>query len=273
MLLEFFYRWREQRLLRNNRIPARLWERVTLDALRHFHLDQQELDQLRDLSSLFLLRKKINGAGGLEVDDYMRVVIASQACLLILELDLDYYDGWIEIIVYPDSFIVTREERDEIGVIHTKRSVLGGEAWGRGPLVLSWQGAQPRVHLHGPDSRGRVPHGLGSNVILHEFAHKLDMFDGYADGTPILHPDMRLQDWVKIFTAAYDHLREDIEDNTRTSIDPYAAEKPAEFFAVVTEEFFEVPERLHRYHPNIYEQLRLFYRQDPLQRQIKALEV
>jgi Mlc titration factor MtfA (ptsG expression regulator) len=202
------------------------------------------------------------------VDDYMRAVIASQACLLILELDLDYYDGWIEIVVYPDSFIVTREVRDEIGVIHMKRSVLGGEAWGRGPLILSWKDAQPVTHQH-----GRGFHRQGSNVILHEFAHKLDMFDGSADGTPLLHPDMRLQDWVKTFTAAYDHLRQDIERNIQTSIDPYAAENPAEFFAVVTEEFFEVPEHLHRHYPDIYQQLRLFYRQDPLQRHIKSYKV
>lgn len=263
MLLDTFYRWREQRLLRRNRIPSVLWKKVIEDSLRHFQLHQQELDRLHELSSLFLIRKTINGAGGLEVDDYMRVVIASQACLLILELDLDYYDGWIEVIVYPDSFIVTREERDEIGVVHKRRSVLGGEAWGRGPLILSWKGVQPGAHIH----------GQGSNVILHEFAHKLDMFDGYADGTPPMHPDMKLQVWIKTFTDAFEDLRQNIEKHRRTSIDPYAAESPAEFFAVVSEEFFELPVRLHQHHPGIYEQLRLFYRQDPLQRHLKSLEV
>lgn len=256
MLLDFFYRWREQSLLRKNRIPIALWDRVIEDSLKHFHLDQQELHQLRELASLFLIRKTINGAGGLDVDDYMRAVIAAQACLLILKLDLDYYDGWIEVIVYPDSFIVTREVRDEIGVIHEKRSVLGGEAWGRGPLVLSWKGAKP-------DARA---HGLGSNVILHEFAHKLDMFDGYADGTPLLHPDMKLQTWIKTFTDAFEDLRKRLEQHHRTSIDPYAAENPAEFFAVVSEEFFEIPEKLQQYHPAVYKELCLFYRQDPLQR-------
>ncbi len=260
MLLDRFLRWRKQRLLRRALIPAALWETVIEDSLTRFHLDQHELHQLRELASLFLVRKTINGAGGLDVDEYMRAVIASQACLLILKLDLDYYDGWVEIIVYPDSFVVTRETRDEIGLVHKKRSVLGGEAWGRGPLILSWKGAQPETHLH----------GQGSNVILHEFAHKLDMLDGSADGTPPLHPDMELRAWIDTFTDTYNHLRKRLEKRQRTDIDPYAAENPAEFFAVVSEEFFEVPDRLHHYHADVYQQLRLFYRQDPLQRLLKA---
>ncbi len=260
MLLDRFFRWREQRLLRQNRIPVALWQRVIEDSLTGFHLDQLELHQLRELSSLFLLRKTISGAGGLEVDDYMRTVIASQACLLILELDLDYYDGWVEVIVYPDAFVVTREVRDEIGVVHKRRTVLGGEAWGRGPLILSWKDARP-------DAK---PHDRGSNVILHEFAHKLDMLDGSADGTPPLHPDMALRAWIDTFTETYNYLRKRIAKHHRTKIDPYAAENPAEFFAVVSEEFFGAPEKLHHYHAGVYEQLRLFYRQDPLQRLLKS---
>ena len=225
MLLDRFFRWREQRQLRQNRIPAALWQRVIEDSLAGFHLDQHELQQLRELASLFLIRKAVNGAGGLEVDDYMRAVIASNACLLILKLDLDYFDGWVEVIVYPDAFVVTREVRDETGVVHKRRTVLGGEAWGRGPLILSWKDARPGVH----------PHGLGSNVILHEFAHKLDMLDGSADGTPPLHPDMELRAWIDTFTETYNSLRKRIEQHHRTKIDPYAAENPAEFFAVVSE--------------------------------------
>lgn len=260
MLLKRLFRWREQRQLRLNRIPAALWQRVVDDSLSGFHLDRHELHRLRELASLFLIRKTINGAGGLEVDDYMRVVIASQACLLIFNLDLDYYNGWVEVIVYPDSFVVTREVRDEMGVVHKKRSVLGGEAWGRGPLILSWKDARPNKHSDGG----------GSNVILHEFAHKLDMLDGAADGTPPLHPDMVLRTWIDSFTETYNYLRQRIERHHRTKIDPYAAENPAEFFAVVSEEFFGAPELLHQYHAGIYQQLRLFYRQDPLQRLYKS---
>ena len=256
MLLNRFFRWRKQRQLRLSRIPAKLWQRVVDDSLIVFHLDQQELHQLRELASLFLTRKTITGAGGLDVDDYMSAVIAAQACVLILNLDLDYYDGWVEVIVYPDAFIVSREVRDEIGVVHKQRSVLGGEAWGRGPLILSWKDAQPNEYSN----------GTGSNVILHEFAHKLDMLDGAADGTPPLHPDMVLNTWIDSFTDTFKQLRKQIEHHQRTEIDPYAAENPAEFFAVVSEEFFAAPEQLHQYHAGVYQQLRLFYRQDPLQR-------
>ena len=256
MLLNRFFRWREQRQLRHARIPVAMWQRVVDDSLSGFHLDEHELDQLRELASLFLIRKTINGAGGLDVDDYMRVVIAAQACVLILNLDLDFFDGWVEVIVYPDAFVVKREVRDEMGVVHQKRSVLGGEAWSRGPLILSWKDAKPNKYSH----------AAGSNVILHEFAHKLDMLDGAADGTPPLHPDMDLRTWIDSFTKTYMQLRKQVERRSQTEIDPYATENPAEFFAVVTEEFFGAPERLHQYHVEIYQQLRLFYRQDPLQR-------
>lgn len=260
MLFDRFFRWRERRQLRHALIPAVLWQKVVEDSLAGFHLEQHELDQLRQQASLFLVRKAINGAGGQEVDDYMAAVIAANACLLILELDLDYYDGWVEVIVYPEAFVVTREVRDEMGVVHSKRTILGGEAWGRGPLILSWKDARPDVNRH--DS--------GSNVILHEFAHKLDMLDGAADGTPPMHPDMDLRVWIDTFTETYDDLRERIERNHGTNIDPYAAENPAEFFAVVSEEFFTAPEQLQHHHADVYQQLRLFYRQDPLQRLLSA---
>lgn len=256
MFFKRFFHWLEQRKLRDALIPEALWDRVAGDALGFAHLDPDELQRLRELSSLFLVRKSINGAADLEVDDYIRTVIAAQACLLILNLDLDYFDGWIEVIVYPEAFVVTRDVRDEIGIVHKKRSVLGGEAWGRGPLILSWKDARPNTRRA----------ARGSNVILHEFAHKLDMLDGSADGTPPLHPDMKLREWIDTFTTTYNKLRRKIEHHQHTRIDPYAAENPAEFFAVVSEEFFMEPKELHQYHAGIYSELQQFYRQDPLQR-------
>lgn len=254
--LNRFKRWRKQKLLRHRRIPLGLWDRIVNDALEHYRFDQHELHRLRELTSLFLHQKVINGAGGLTVDDYMRTVIAAEACVLILNLGIDYYDGWLEIIVYPDSFVVTRDGQDEIGVVHAQRALLGGEAWSRGPLILAWQDARP----------GARPHGHGSNVILHEFAHKLDMLNGAANGMPPLHSDMGRNNWTRIFAAAYSDLQQQITRHHRTAIDPYGAENPAEFFAVVSEEFFEWPERLFRCYPDLYQQLLLFYRQDPLQR-------
>ena len=249
-------RWRKQNLLRHSRIPLGIWEQVVANALAHYHLTPHELQSLRELSSLFLHYKTISSAGGLEIDAYMRAVIAAEACLLILYLDLDYYDGWIEIIVYPDSFVVTREGQDDIGVVQEQRSVLGGESWSRGPVILAWEDARP----------GARPHGSCSNVILHEFAHKLDMLDGAANGIPPLHANMDRSGWTTIFTHAYSDLQQQVIRHHRTRIDPYGAENPAEFFAVVTEEFFECPLRLHDWHPDVYRQLSLFYRQDPLHR-------
>lgn len=249
-------RWAMQRQLRHGRIPIDLWENVLHAGLDRYGLNRQELHHLREQASLFLHRKVITGSGGQRIDDFMCAWIAAEACLLILNLDLDDYSGWREIIVYPDTFAVKREVTDEIGLVHEERSLLGGEAWGRGPVILAWQDARPSAH----------PHGEGSNVILHEFAHKLDMGNGAANGMPPLHPEMNRREWTRTFSRAYQRLQTRLAHHHRTRIDPYAAESPAEFFAVVSEEFFEVPERLHAVEPAIYEELRLYYRQDPLAR-------
>lgn len=218
-------------------------------------LGHRELHRLRKLASLFLHEKAITGAGGLEVDDFMRVYIAAQACLLILNLDLDDFQGWSEVIVYPDTFVIKREEYDASGVVHETRKALAGEAWQRGPVILSWSDARPGSHPHGP----------ASNVILHEFSHKLDMLNGAANGMPPLHRDMVREEWTASLSHAYENLYHQVERHHHTSIDPYAAENPAEFFAVLTEVFFVQPALLHRLYPKVYRQLSLFYRQDPLQ--------
>lgn len=249
-------RWRTQRQLRRHRIPITVWEQVVDQALIRYRLSDQELHRLRELASLFLQQKDITGAGGHAVDNTQRTIIAAEACLLILNLGLDWYEGWREIIVYPGSFVVQHEEQDDLGVVHEQRAVLGGEAWGRGPVILAWDDAQP----------GSAPHGEGSNVILHEFAHKLDMLNGKANGMPPLHPDMDRQAWTQVFSRAFEQLQERVQRQHRTCIDPYGAENPAEFFAVVSEEFFMTSDCLHHNQPELYNQLQRFYRQNPLQR-------
>jgi Mlc titration factor MtfA (ptsG expression regulator) len=245
--------WRQQRL-RRARIPAHHWQQCVAQLPVLSHLSRQELLRLRELASLFLHEKTFIGAGGLQVDDAMRVVIAAQACLLVLNLGLDWYDGWHEVIVYPDTFVVEHQERDVAGVVHATRRALGGESWGRGPLILSWADAQPGAH----------PHGAGSNVVLHEFAHKLDMLTGAANGMPPLHRDMLREAWTQALSQAYANFYQEVERHHHTRIDPYAAESPAEFFAVLSEVFFEAPQRLYQLYPAVYVQLSLFYRQDPL---------
>ena len=249
-------RWWHQRFLRKHRIPLPLWDGALSQAAIMTRLDPAERHRLRELASRFLHDKSIVGAQGLTVTDEMRVMIAAQACLLILNLDLDYFDGWREIIVYPDSFVVAREERDEAGVVHRSRHALGGEAWGQGPVILSWGDAQAGTRLH----------RHGANVILHEFAHKLDMLNGAANGMPPLHPDMSRPAWTEALTAAYAELHQRLQYHHHTAIDPYAATNPAEFFAVATETFFELPQLLHETYPQVYEVFKQFYRQDPLTR-------
>lgn len=252
--MRWFTEWRRARTLSHAAFDDGLW-RSTLDSHSFLRrLPASERGRLKEQAILFLHEKSIQGAAGLEVRDEMRVAIAAQACILILNLDLDYYRGWVEIIVYPDQFVVDYEYADEAGVVHKVRGPLAGESWERGPVILSWADA------------GVAGAGAGYNVVIHEFAHKIDMLNGNADGFPPLHGGMSREAWSRAFSAAYDDLRARLARGEHTLIDPYAAEDPAEFFAVVSEAFFEVPLQVRASHPAIYNQLAQFYRQDPAAR-------
>ena len=207
--------------------------------------------KLRELALLFLAEKEFSGAHGLEVTDAMRVSIAAQACLPVLELGLDWYAGFSGIVVYPGDFRVRRTETDEDGVVHEWDDELAGEAMPGGPVVLSW------------DATANDP---GMNVVIHEFAHKLDMLNGEADGLPPLHAGMDRAAWAAAFREAYEGFCDAVERGKDTWLDPYAAEHASEFFAVISEAFFEDPAETRRRYPGIYDQLKLFYRQDPLSR-------
>ncbi|HEY0665323.1 MAG TPA: M90 family metallopeptidase [Gallionella sp.] len=217
-------------------------------------LNPEETARLRDLACRLLADKSFSGAGGAEVDVHMATVIAAYAALPVLNLDYDWYEGWVEIVVYPGEFIHDGEETDEAGVVHHVRHQRSGESWEGGPMVLSWQD----VECSGA--------GEGFNVVIHEFAHKLDMKNGYANGRPPLHPGMNPDDWAHDFQTAYDDFCRRVERDEDTAIDPYAAESPAEFFAVLSEYFFEAPAVLHQAYPAVYGQLQRFYLQDPLSR-------
>jgi Mlc titration factor MtfA (ptsG expression regulator) len=183
------------------------------------------------------------------------MAIAAQACMLILNLDLDYYRGWVEVIVYPDEFVVEYDYVDEDGIEHHVESPMTGESWLEGPVILSWADAE----LRGEDS--------GYNVVIHEFAHKLDMLNGDANGFPPLHPGMDREAWPRAFGAAYENFKARVERGEASAIDSYAAEHPAEFFAVLTEAFFETPGAVRAEYGEVYRQLAAFYRQDPAARQ------
>ncbi|HZM35103.1 MAG TPA: M90 family metallopeptidase [Burkholderiales bacterium] len=235
--------WRRRRVLEKHAIDDRLWSQAT-GKLSFLPGDAR----LKDLSVLFLSEKEFAGAHGIEVTNAMRVSIAAQACLPILELGLDWYRGWRGVVVYPGDFRVRRREVDEDGVTHEWEDDLAGEAFPGGPVVLSWDAAA---------------HDTAMNVVIHEFTHKLDMLNGEADGLPPLHANMNRRAWTAAFEEAYEGFCDAVERGRDTWLDPYAAEHPSEFFAVVSEAFFTEPAETRRRYPGVYDQLRLFYRQDP----------
>ena len=247
----WFTNWRRARALRRTALDEELWRRTAEHYPAVQLLSGLERARLADWVKLFLHEKKIYGAAGLGVGDEMRMAIAAQACILILNLDLDYYRGWTEIIVYPDEFVATYEYVDEDGVVHAVRQPMSGESWLQGPVILSWADAR------------QTDSDAGYNVVIHEFAHKIDMLNGDANGFPPLHSDMSREAWSHAFGAAYrDHCAR-VDRGEHTRIDPYAADSPAEFFAVMSEAFFENPAVAQMTYPEVYRQLALFYRQDP----------
>lgn len=213
--------------------------------------DQRELQKL---IQIFLHEKRFEGCGGLEITDEIRVIIAAQACLLLLHRNTDYYPRLSSILVYPDSYVAKETEKSSDGVVTERSSGRLGESWETGSVVLAWDS----VH------RGATEMDDGRNVVLHEFAHQLDQEDGIADGAPILGQSSRYVAWARILGAEFERLQLETAQS-RTVLDKYGATHPAEFFAVATESFFEKPRRLRQTHPELYDELREFYQQDPAQ--------
>lgn len=242
--------------LKKYRLPYRLWAETFGQYSLFSHLSSVEKARLRRLTTQFLQNKQLNGARGIVVNGQMSVLIAAQAVLPILNLGLDYYRGWTEIIVYPSNFRVRRESTDGNGLVSQENRLLSGEAWSQGPLILSWDEVQE-------DLRSAHP---GHNVVIHEFAHKLDMLNGVANGMPPLHADMPIPEWTAALSRAFDILQRKISLDQSTRINAYAASNPAEYFAVVSEYFFTAPDILHQHCTDVYRQLVGFYKQDPLSR-------
>ena len=249
MMRTLFDWWRRRRGDRL-RIPEPLWDQVEAGLPFLGHLAPDERACLRQLARQFVAEKQWSGARGLQLTPRIQLTIALQACLPILHLGLDWYAGWVGIVVYPGDFVIPRSMIDEDGVVHEYDDEVMGEAWYGGPVLISWF-----EHVEDAD---------GINVVIHEFAHKLDMNSGDADGVPPLHAGMSQRRWIDVMEAAFDDFQRRVDADEETLLDPYGAEMPAEFFAVVSEAFFETPELLRSEYPEVYAQLRDFYRQDPL---------
>jgi Mlc titration factor MtfA (ptsG expression regulator) len=252
-MLGYFKRRRRERVLREARIEDAAWNSALSDYSFTRVLNTDDRARLRQLVVLFLAEKPINGAGNLNIDHGARIAIAIQACMLILNLDLDWYKAWTEVIIYPGEFVARHEEVDEAGVVHVVDEAMSGESWEFGTVVLSWADVQ---------QAGQADGAGAYNVVIHEFAHQIDMLNGDANGFPPLHKDMNRTQWVTAFNSAYEDFCRRVDDGEDTVIDEYASENPAEFFAVISEAFFETPMAVQKTYPDVYAQLVLFYRQD-----------
>ncbi|MEM1129149.1 MAG: M90 family metallopeptidase [Pseudomonadota bacterium] len=207
--------------------------------------------KLEGKMALFLDQVTFYGNGGLEVTEEMKVSIAAQACLLIVNNDL-WYDNLRTILIYPNAF-KSKQARQSGFVVTEKEIVRTGESWNRGPVVLSWAHSKA----------GALDDHDGHNVVLHEFAHQIDDLSGQANGVPLLGKDQSFAEWEHVFVKAYkDHVHA-VETGHRTLIDPYGAETHAEFFAVSVEVFFERPHEMKRQAPEVYGQLAKLFRLEP----------
>lgn len=242
--------WRRQRIIRRNTISSGSWDNAFQQVPLLDYLSEEERTHLRRLAILFLHEKSFVGAHDLEVSEQMQLLIALQACLPILHLGIDWYSGWTTIIIYPAGFVPKREVVDEFGLVHTVENEVIGEAWQRGPVILSWEDTETAGTLD------------GHNVVIHEFVHKLDMLNGAADGFPPQHERSHARAWSEIFTAAYT----DFQAHPKPGLSRYGATAPAEFLAVLSEVFFEKPGLLNGIYPEVYEALSRFFKQDPIKK-------
>jgi Mlc titration factor MtfA (ptsG expression regulator) len=243
----------EQRALQRRAIPEPIWQQTLARYPFLARRDAANLAELRRLTSLFLDHKEFSGAQGLEISDDIAVAIAAQACLPVLKLGLEPYGGFVGIVVQPDEVRVRREVVDDAGIVHEYDDVLAGEAMEGGPVMLSWRD----VSATGESS------AWGYNVVVHEFAHVLDMGDGLADGMPPLPTAAERRRWQHVMEKEFTAFCAAVDAQSGTVIDPYGADSPEEFFAVASEAFFIAPHDLHAEMPALYALLASYYRQDP----------
>ena len=249
--------WRRRKTLARHGLAPELWASVRQGLSMLDGLDSAQDQRLQERCILFLLDKRLTALPGVDLDDHGRLLLAAQAQLPLLELpEANWYRGFHEIVLYPDDFLSPQRHRDASGVEHVWDDERSGEAWQQGPIILAWPGVQASGGWE------------GYNLVIHELAHKLDMLTGDANGLPPLHSNMRVHAWASAMQGAFDDLDRQLEANpdAETAIDPYAAQNPGEFFAVTSEYFFSAPDLLNEAYPQVYEQLKLFYRQDPLAR-------
>ncbi|MCB1706367.1 MAG: zinc-dependent peptidase [Halioglobus sp.] len=256
----YITRWRAQRLRSKPFPPA--WLAIIEASLPVYPmLSQEEQDRLCQLVKLFIAKKRFYGCGGVVITDEIRVTIAAQACLLLLNKGWSVYPKLTAILVYPSAFRVDRDEHQADGTVVSGSHGLLGESWHNGRVILSWDDVE----------RGVSDFSDGHNVVLHEFSHQLDAESGSMDGAPALRSNS-YQSWAKVFSENFEDLKFRYDHGQSTVIDEYGTTNPAEFFAVATETFFEKPHQLHRHRPELYQELSHFYQLDPMKWSAGGLE-
>lgn len=258
-MFNYLQQRRRNKQLREFEMPPAEWRYLMAQPL-FAGLDDDEQERLRQQVIWFLHEKAIFGVDDEPLSPYQKLSIAAQACLPVLNLDVDSYADWKSVIVYPGAF--QRHERfaDQYGLVHEGQRMLAGEARQDGPVLLSWSDVNNSLACD------------GWNVVIHEMAHKLDMKNGGANGYPPLHRGMSADVWTREFRSAYLDFCQRVDMGQHTGINSYGATNPGEFFAVISEYFFELPQLLQQLYPPLYQLLTQFYRQDPLTRQLKAMQ-
>lgn len=245
-------RKRRRRRLVEQPFPAE-WNTILRGLPILARLPEGDHDTLRKHIRILLEEKTFEGCGGLEITDEIRVTVAAYSAVLILHRETDYYPQLASILIYPDAYGAPGERHVGEYLVEEGTEVREGESWYRGSMVLSWRDVRRGVH----NAKG------GDNVVFHEFAHQLDDESGTGDGTPVMETRQQWRRWVRVCEAEYQSLVDADERGRKTLIDPYGAESPSEFFAVVTECFFNRPQKLEKRHPELYEVFAAYYKQDP----------
>jgi Mlc titration factor MtfA (ptsG expression regulator) len=256
--------WRKyrRRKLRSAPFPARWSQIIEAQVPFLIWLPEPDRRELEGHIQVFLAEKKFEGCGGLRITEEVRVCIAAQACLLLLHRNTDYYPSLRSVLVYPNTYFVQTTRHLSAGIVQETRRARLGEAWQNGAVVLSWEAVSKNVSNL----------GIGPNIVLHEFAHLLDYENGRSDGAPLLDSGgsrharkHRYAAWTRVFNQEFENLRVKVRNGEEHFLSAYGATNPAEFFAVATETFFTCPHEMWKHHRELYDQLKGFFLQDPVQ--------
>lgn len=248
--------WREIQRNKIKKQPFKKdWRKIIQHRMPYYQKMPADLQlQLKELIQVFIAEKRFIGCNGVVITDEIRVTIAAQACLLLLNRKTDIYPKLESILVYPHGFVKEQESVHSNGIHHTERTTLIGESWEFGKVVLSW----------GDTVEGALIPDDGHNVVIHEFAHQLDQETGKANGAPILAKNQSYESWSKVLSEEFQRLQHKVNMGEPSLFDYYGATNPAEFFAVASEVFFEQSNLLNNEYPKLYQEFKNYYRVDPL---------